>query len=289
MLVVRFTVTYDGTDFAGSQVQPRERTVQGELEQTLAEITGSAVRTAFAGRTDRGVHAAGQVVSAIVEWRHGIDALQRALNGELPDDVAVVDIDETDDEFHARFDARWREYRYAIVEAPVRPVLERRYTWWLRDRLDEKSASEGASFFAGRHRFGSFAGAGLSQREPAEKLERLVHVCDWHMHELKMPGTGGARRRHIVRVVANGFLPNMVRNMVAALVEVARGHREPEWVQSVVGANDRRELDCAPAPPEGLILWRVGYREYDSSRVGALGVTAQSTGQWCGAFECQCA
>lgn len=285
----RLVLSYDGTDFAGSQIQPGVRTVQGELEAALTRIARGSVRTTFAGRTDRGVHAAAQVVSAQIEWRATVGDLRRALNSELPQDVAVVDADGADRSFHARFDALWREYRYAIVEAQVRPVLESRYAWWLRDRLDVQRGRAAAGWLIGDRAFGSFAGAGASRQLPADKLRRRVYAVDWAESQSCWPAPGGPERRHIIRVVANGFLPNMVRNMVAGLVAVARGQYEPDWVQSVVGANDRRALECAPAPPEGLVLWQVGYQEYDSSREEAARDGFRNAGHWCGAFECQCA
>lgn len=245
---VRLTIGYDGTGFAGSQVQPGERTVQGELEALLARLAPGSGRTVFAGRTDRGVHAVGQVVSVDTGWRGTDERLRDALNALAPDDLAVLVVETVDDRFHARYDARSREYRYRIRVAPVPPVLERRYRWWRTREIDAARAGAAAERLVGRHAFGTFAGLGRSQREPAAALTRTVLACGWR----------GGQGNHEFRVVADGFLPQMVRNMVAAVVRVGQGERPVAWIDELLAANDRRVLG-EPAPPQGLVLWRVVY------------------------------
>jgi tRNA pseudouridine38-40 synthase len=159
-------------------------------------------------------------------------------------------VDTVHETFHARYDARWREYRYRIDVTPVPPPLERRYCWWRTRQIDPDVASVACRRLSGRHTFGSFAGLGKSQTLTVEALTRTVSSCDWRIDE----------DRHVFRVVANGFLPQMVRNMLAAVVQIGQGDRPVEWIDELLIANDRRRLGEA-APPQGLTLWRVEYDE----------------------------
>ncbi|HEX5163897.1 MAG TPA: tRNA pseudouridine(38-40) synthase TruA [Thermomicrobiales bacterium] len=254
---VRITLGYDGTEFFGSQSQPGRRTVQDELERLLQRLSPDSGRTAFAGRTDRGVHAVGQVVSVDVDWRDSDRALRDALNSLAPVDLAFVDVATVANTFHARYDARWREYRYRIVVAAVPPVFERRYCWWRHTAIDADLAADGCRRVVGEHAFGTFAGSGKSRSLPAGKLVRTVRDCDWRATD------GGSR--HELRIVASGFLPQMVRNITGAIVQVGSGRREPGWIDELIAANDRRVLGDA-APPEGLTLWRVSYPGDDNEQ-----------------------
>lgn len=262
MTRVRITLGYDGTGFHGSQVQPGVRTVQGELERALTEVCSRAGRAEFAGRTDRGVHALGQVVSTEVEWQFSTDDLRRALEATTPYDIAIVGVEDVGDGFHARHSACWREYRYRYVSSLARPVLLQRYAWWRRDNLDDELAGAACRYFVGKHGFGSFAGSGKSIELGREELERTVYVCDWR----EVPGEwpDGDMRHRELRIIASGYLPQMVRNVAAAVYEVARGAKPPEWIEYLLVAGDRSLLG-APAPPEGLVLWRVGYDRVTSA------------------------
>jgi tRNA pseudouridine38-40 synthase len=248
----RIVLGYDGSEFVGSQVQSTGRTVQWELERALERLAPGSGRTVFAGRTDRGVHAIGQVVSVDVSWHGTVERLRDALNAILPVDIVVSSVEWTSPTFHARYDARWREYRYRIWIAETPPVLDRRYVWWRFVDLDADLAATAARSLVGTHAFGSFAGSGRSQREEASRLVRTVRACEW-----RSLWSGGIHH-HELRVEANGFLPQMVRNITAALVHVGRGDRPVQWIDDVLAANDRRILTEA-APPQGLVLWRVRY------------------------------
>jgi tRNA pseudouridine38-40 synthase len=253
---------YDGTEFFGSQSQPGVRTVQDELERMLQRIAPGTGRTVFAGRTDRGVHAIGQVVSVDTTFRGDDVALRDALNAVGPEDIGVSDVATVDEAFHARYDAKWREYRYRIEIAPTPPVLERRYVWWRNGWIDSVLAGEAVTRFAGEHRFGTFAGSGRSQTEPPEALTRVVRESEWSLTR-----RDDGSERHEFRIVANGFLPGMVRNMVGAAVAVGRGERRAEWIDELLRANDRRRLGEA-APARGLVLWRVEYEGERGVRSG---------------------
>ncbi len=248
----RITLGYDGTNFVGSQVQARGRTVQGELELAIQRLAPGSGRTSFAGRTDRGVHAVGQVVSLDVWWSGSAERFRDALNAILPPDVSVGAVEWMSPTFHARYDATWREYRYRIWVAPAPPPLTRRFVWWRRSELDGAAAAAACAVLVGRHAFGTFAGSGRSRSEDAAALTRTVRTCQWRVDE-----RGGATR-HELRIEADGFLPQMVRTIVAAIAVVARGKRDVQWLREILLANDRSALG-EPAPPEGLILWRVRY------------------------------
>ncbi len=256
----KLTFGYDGTEFYGSQAQTGRRTVQSELEAAIERVGGGPSRLAFAGRTDRGVHAVGQVASGEINWSDTPERLRSALNAVGPRDIVISNVEIVDSDFHARFSARWREYRYRIVVADVPPVLSRRYAWWRRDKLDEALAQEACQRLIGRHGFGSFASHGLSQSWPAEKLERTVLDCRWQ-------GSDDATSPHgqfwELRIVATGFLPQMVRNITGAVVQVAAGAQPVEWIDELLLAGDRRVLKDG-APPHGLVLWQVGYTEFVS-------------------------
>lgn len=248
----KLTIGYDGTDFVGSQIQQSGRTVQGELELAIQRLAPGSGRTTFAGRTDRGVHALGQVVSLDLSWSGSTERLRDALNAVLPPDVSVGDVEWTSPTFHARYDATWREYRYRVWVAPSPPPLARRYVWWRRDALEASRAAAACGLLVGRHAFGSFAGSGRSRAVDVATMTRTVRRCEWHSEE------SGAYTRHELRIEADGFLPQMVRTIAGAVVLVARGTRDVEWFGAALAANDRSALD-EPAPPEGLILWRVRY------------------------------
>ena len=264
---VRITLGYDGTEFFGSQLQPGRRTVQQELERILKRLSPRTGRSVFAGRTDRGVHAVGQVVSVDMVWRESDEALRDALNSIASTDLSIVDVATVADTFHARYDAISREYRYRIVVSDVPPVLERRYVWWRRTAIDGERCASACRRFVGEHSFGTFAGGGRSQSLPADELVRSISRCDWLACD---DGRG-----HELRVVANGFLPQMVRNITGAIVQVGSDLREPEWIDELIAANDRRVLGDA-APPQGLALWRVLYEDDDERR------DAEFAGRWPG-------
>lgn len=261
----RLTLGYDGTDFVGSQAQPGQRTVQGVLDEAIARIAPGSGSTAFAGRTDRGVHALGQVVSVDLTWNDDANRCRYALNAVLPRDLVVSAVEWMRPAFHARFDAAWREYRYRILVAPAPSVFERRYTWWRRRDVDQDLAAAAAARLVGTNQFGSFAGSGKSQSLDPQKLTRTVRRSEW------LAECAGAIVRHEFRIEATGFLPRMVRNITAALVEVGAERRPVEWIDELLAANDRRALGEA-APPEGLTLWRVRYdgeEDADDSTAGS--------------------
>jgi tRNA pseudouridine38-40 synthase len=247
---IRLTLQYDGSGFAGWQVQPGERTVQAELEAALARLTNAPTRVLAAGRTDRGVHATGQVVGAVVAQKWEADALRRALNAVLPSDIWIAEAAVAATDFHARYDAVARGYTYRLGTAPVsRSPFLRRWCWPLALPLELDRLNAAAAAFVGDHSFRAFARSG--QPERGERC--TVHAAEW---------TQWPRAGVLFRVVANRFLHHMVRYMVGTMVDVARGRRPLEDVAALLAGADGLETS-PPAPPEGLYLTRVYYEQHD--------------------------
>lgn len=260
----RLTLAYDGTDFYGSQAQGEQRTVQGELDRALRAIGGDGCASEFAGRTDRGVHAAGQVVvAALPRWRADASSLAKAVQSRLPDDIAIRGASECAPEFHPRFDAVWREYRYRLLFGLHDPFIERA-SWYLRSPIDLEAMAEGMASLVGTHDFASFAcgGEGVpwsDRARMARGTRRTIMRCEGRSLVVQPgPGVCGPSDAIELRFVADGFLPRMVRSMTAALVEIGQGRHSPEWISEILTARDRR-AGPGVAPPQGLTLWSVGY------------------------------
>jgi tRNA pseudouridine38-40 synthase len=235
----RARVEYDGTDFAGFQLQPEGRTVQGALEAALATLTGGErLPVDAAGRTDAGVHAADQVIAFTYRGRLAAEELERALNGLLPRDVAVRDVRRTTRRFHPRYAARYRDYRYTVWNGPRSPLRERQ-ALGVRAPLDTAAMARAGLALVGRHDFSAF---GAADRNPV----RTVHA-------VRVRRTGPLVT---IDVRADAFLRGMVRRIVAVLLEVGRGSIDAERVAGMLAAR-KPALDGAMAPPQGLCLRRV--------------------------------
>ncbi len=273
--MLALTLSYDGTGFAGSQLQSGQRSVQGELLRALGELGQPDLRTTFAGRTDRGVHAVGQVVSLPDPWpERQLEMVRRSINAFLPDDVGVRAVRRPGPAFHARFDATWRQYRYMIGQESHQPV-GRPYVWFrLGQPLDIAAMRAAAPEFLGKRDCAALAGAGQgvpwsdARQRPRGTVRTIFQVSVEPVAPWWGPGeTGGGIA---IEVAADGFLPQMVRTIVAMLVRVGRGNRDVEWVRTVLAAGDRRH-GTPTAPAHGLTLWRVGYGDdpsWSSDNVG---------------------
>jgi tRNA pseudouridine38-40 synthase len=232
-------VEYDGTDFAGFQVQPGERTVQGELERVLASISGGQrIRVDGAGRTDAGVHARGQVIAFTCSGDIGRDELQAALNGVLPADVSIGRLRRVALDYRPRYRARHREYRYVIWNG-MRSPLRERYAYGVRDRLDLAAMREAAKVFEGRHDFSAFGGKDV---QPVRTLHRV---------EVRAQG-----ELITIVVVGDAFLRGMVRRIAAALIRVGRAKADVADVAAAL-ADIRPAFRGEAAPAHGLTLWNV--------------------------------
>ncbi len=254
----RLDFGYEGTAFSGSQRQPGLRTVQGVLEEALARLAGQPVRTVLAGRTDAGVHAVGQVASFDLVWRRDEATLARALQAWLPEDVVVYRVAGAPEGFHARRWAVDREYRYRIWLGRRPPLMLRRFVWVHPKEVDVATLQRAAQLFLGSHDFRSFAGHGLGGPQATKPQVRTITLSEWHVVE---PTVERHEREAVLleyRVRANGFLPQMVRTMVATLVRVGSNAADLDWILHLLAAHDRR-LAPPPAPACGLVLWRVRY------------------------------
>jgi tRNA pseudouridine38-40 synthase len=243
---IRLTLHYDGGGFAGWQVQAGARTVQGDLEAALARLTGRPPRVTGSGRTDRGVHATGQVVGAVVPRKWAASELRRALNAVLPRDIWVAAARETDDAFHARYHAMARGYTYRLGIAPLAASpFFRRFCWTLEEALPLDVLNAAAAALPGEHSFRAFAKTGQPQR--GERC--TVYAADW---------VARAPVGLHFRVVANRFLHHMVRYLVGTMVDVARGRRGLDEIDRLLRGETGLVMS-PPAPPEGLFLTRVFY------------------------------
>ena len=248
MRSIALTIAYEGGAYAGWQVQPEQRTIQAELERALATITGETIRVTGSGRTDAGVHALGQVAGFQTSGTMTPDVFQRALNAELPQDIAVLSAAEAVADFHPIRDSASKRYRYEIDDGPVRDVFARRYVWHYRRPLDETAMAAGGAQLLGRHDFSSFETTGAPRPDSIRTVSHLSVVRS----------RNGQRNRITIEVEADGFLYNMVRAIVGTLTEVGRGAQSVEWVREVLESTDRSQAGPT-APPQGLFLLWVKY------------------------------
>ncbi|HLK89439.1 MAG TPA: tRNA pseudouridine(38-40) synthase TruA [Polyangia bacterium] len=240
----RAIVEYDGTNFAGWQRQPGQRTVQGVLEDTLKEMTGESVFMRAAGRTDAGVHADGQVVTFDLEVNIPPHGLLRGLNSVLPEDVALVDVALAPADFDARFSARGKVYRYTVWAHFVRSPLRAQRAWHVRQPLDLEAIRAAAAALVGEHDFRAFRASDCERRT----TRRIVRRIDVDRQGAVLT----------IDVEATAFLKNMVRILVGTLIDVGRGRLEPAAVARMLQTGDRAAGGMT-APAQGLTLLRVIY------------------------------
>ncbi|HEV2973306.1 MAG TPA: tRNA pseudouridine(38-40) synthase TruA [Pirellulales bacterium] len=255
MRTLKLTIAYDGTDFLGWQFQPGRRTVQQTLQDVLGKITGETISVVASGRTDSGVHALGQAVSFETGSRLSDDVLARALNAELPDDMAVIAVERAPYDFHVIRDAARKRYRYVLQDGLVADVFSRRYAWHVFRPLDAGVMHRAAQALVGRHDFSSFETSGSERTTTVRTVFELTVA----RQAIQSGWRGGAGADEIhIEVAADGFLYNMVRNIVGTLVEVGRGVRDETWPAAVLAARDRRAAGPT-APPQGLFLVSVEF------------------------------
>lgn len=252
----RAIVEYDGTEFYGFQRQRDEyRTVQGEIERGLARINSEPVGILAAGRTDTGVHATGQVITFDLVWRHGAAALHKALNANLPWDISIRRLVPVAADFHPRFDARRRTYRYFIelCEDGVRRPTSRRYRWQVFEPLDLERLQAASRLLIGRHNFATFG-----TPPQGENCEREVFRAEWSCEASLVS----------FEIEANAFLYRMVRSLVGSLKLVGEGKWSVERFIEAFGRQDRL-LAAAPAPAQGLFLVSVTYDRDEPAESGS--------------------
>jgi tRNA pseudouridine38-40 synthase len=238
------TIEYDGTQYAGWQIQPNAITIQETIQQALSEISGKSIKIHGSGRTDQGVHAKGQVAHFDLDTSMQTKNLQRGLNAVLPRDIRIHKIERVHDSFHARRSAVSKQYRYFIYNGPIMPALERLYKTHIRHPLDTSRMREAARLLVGEHDFASFS----SSRGEDEPTVRILEQLD----VLKSGRTIEIRTR------SNGYLYKMVRSLVGFLIRVGDGS-EPIESASELLEQKRRSARVPTAHPQGLFLWRVYY------------------------------
>jgi tRNA pseudouridine38-40 synthase len=243
-LRVALGIEYDGSAFCGWQTQPAGCAVQDRLEGALSQIASAPIATVCAGRTDAGVHALDQVVHFDSSADRPLSAWVRGVNALTPPALAVTWAQVVADDFHARYSALERCYRYILLNHPVRPALEQGRVGWFHLPLDLEAMRSGAHFLIGEHDFSAFRSAECQARSPVRTVKRLAieHDGDYLIFEL----------------AANAFLHHMVRNIIGTLVMVGKGRHPPEWVGDVLAGRDRTR--AAPTfDAAGLYLAHVVY------------------------------
>ena len=237
-------LAYEGTDFAGFQRQRNARTVQAVIESALRELDWQEESILFAGRTDAGVHASGQVISFSLDWQHHEDELLNALNARLPQDTVGQSIAQVEAEFHPRYDASSRTYLYTIYHATQVQPLRERYAWRIWPALDDRLLNEAAETFVGRHDFSAFGRA----MKPGASTIREVFTSHWTQ----------SQNGWQYEVSANAFLYHMVRRLVYLQVQYAKGCMNMSDLKR--GFDEKEIIKPGLAPSHGLILSRVDYK-----------------------------
>jgi tRNA pseudouridine38-40 synthase len=243
---IRLTVAYVGTRYQGWQVQGRGETIQGAIEDKLARICGELVRVHGSGRTDSGVHALAQVAHFDVPESRRHIPWRQALNAMLPDDISILEAREAQDDFHARFSVRSKRYAYTLWTEPRFTLPQRAPFVWPVRGLDFEAMDQAAKVLAGTHDFAAFQNAGTEIKGTVRTLEPIVRT------------QGQLPAEWVFRFQADGFLKQMVRNLMGLLVEVGRGGLAPADVRAILEGCDRRKAP-ATAPARGLTLEEVMY------------------------------
>lgn len=258
MRTITLTVAYDGTRYVGWQRQAEGTSIQGLLEAALARIDGRPVAVTGAGRTDAGVHALGQVASFELAHQLPLDALVRAVNARLPEDVRVREAEEKPAGFHARYSAIGKTYRYRIRTGPYADPFDYRFAWHVPQRLVVPEMATALDAIEGRHDFSAFQATGSDVKTTVRTVTRVAlrSVVAGPGWPFAPPDAVGALLE--VEISADGFLRHMVRTIVGTLVEVGRGRRPASDMARVIGSRDRAQAGPT-APPHGLFLVGVEY------------------------------
>jgi len=235
---------YLGSHFYGWQCQPQFRTVQGCVEAALSTVANQPVKVICAGRTDTGVHALAQVIHAEVSVNRPMRSWVLGGNANLPEDISIHWACPVEDEFHARFSALARHYRYVILNRPIRPALLANRVTWIHRPLVVETMQLAGNYLIGSHDFTSYRSVACQSPSPIRTITRLTVTRE--------------AEQIIISVSANGFLHHMVRNIAGVLLAVGRGEAPPEWAKTVLEARDRT-LGGVTAPAAGLYLSGVDY------------------------------
>ncbi len=263
---LKLQIEYDGTNFCGWQVQnspqsivrsPQKKSIQETIEKVLWKILQEKVKVISSGRTDAGVHAFGQVANFKTNSKISLEKLQRALNGLLPDDITINKIEEVSLDFHSRFAARSKVYRYAILNRPYPSALLRNRVYFYPYPLDVKLMREEAKYLIGKHDFKVFCASGSSTKDTIRIIKKItirktncgLSTMDYRLKDDCLI---------VIDIEADGFLYNMVRNIVGTLLEIGRGNFPKGSLKKILLSRDRK-LAGPTVPAYGLCLLKVQY------------------------------
>lgn len=241
---IKITIAYDGSGYKGWQLQKNGNTVQAELEKAVHKVFGKAHGVHGAGRTDAGVHARAQTAHFKVAALVPISKIPAALNAYLPEDIVVTSAEEVSQDFHSRFNARGKHYRYYVMNTRLDDPFVGRYAWRVQYKLNAALMNREASALVGRHDFKSFQASDKRERTSVRRITRILVK----------------REKDLIRidVEGDGFLYNMVRNIAGTLVDIGRGHLPPGSMREILKKRDRTAAGPT-APAKGLFLVSVGY------------------------------
>ncbi len=239
-------VEYNGRNYSGWQKQSHAPSIQGEIESAISRVANETVRVAAAGRTDTGVHATGQVIHFDTDAERTERDLIRGVNRYLPEDVCVAWTVSVDGDFHARFSALQRSYRYVILNRAVRPACLHGCVTWHRPVLDADRMQSAAASLLGEHDFSAFRATGCQGKHPVRTILdiKVNRQDEWVWLD----------------ITANGFLQHMVRNIMGVLIRVGEGLEPPEWSRHVLESRDRKQAGIT-SPAEGLYFVSASYDE----------------------------
>ena len=255
MKQIKLTLQYDGTDYSGWQVQVKEATIQGRLENALFSVTGERTRVTGASRTDAGVHAFEQVAAFMTQSNLEPEVFLRALNANLPQDIRIINAEECPPDFHPRYSAKNKTYSYIISQTGAYSVFLKKYSLQIQSQLDCNAMKEAAAYLTGRHDFSSFRASGCSAKNPVREISEI------RISEFEKTGfMGFTFNAPVIKISiqANAFLRHMARNIAGTLVDTGRGKIPPEKIKEILKAKDR----CAAgktAPACGLFLEKIVY------------------------------
>ncbi|MCM8765745.1 MAG: tRNA pseudouridine(38-40) synthase TruA [Candidatus Omnitrophica bacterium] len=243
----KLLIEYAGTNYQGWQIQNQKfKTIQGEIEEALRKLFGKKIHLIGSGRTDGGVHALGQVANFKCETHLKPINICNALNSYLPPDIRILSVKEVKEDFHSRFSAKAKTYRYLILNRHLPSVFYRNYSWWIKEKLDFSAMRKAMKIFLGKHNFKSF-----SNTDPKRKSNNFVR-------RVKKISLKKYKNFLVFEIEADGFLYNMVRNIVGTLVEVGKGKISFSEVKNILKSKNRK-LAPPGAPPQGLFLVKVRY------------------------------
>ncbi|MFH1873649.1 MAG: tRNA pseudouridine(38-40) synthase TruA [Pseudomonadota bacterium] len=262
MRKIKLTISYDGTNYCGWQIQAKDKTIQHIIRDAISHMTKEKISLVGSSRTDAGVHALGQVAHFTTKTNISTQAFVKGINSLIPEDIAVVEAKEVDLDFHAQKQAKAKLYQYVIASGAVRLPLMQDRCWQMRSELNLAAMEKAAKYLVGEHDFTSFQSTGSSAKDAV----REIYSLSLRAQRSNPKDSMGLLRHYVPRndnfytisISGNGFLYRMVRNIVGLLVEIGRGKHSPEFARQVLQAKSKKKAGvCAPAC--GLYLIRIDY------------------------------